>query len=44
MTETSYFDILVSIFIERKLSKIVMAIGSPFLNAKNSDEVKKILK
>jgi hypothetical protein len=44
MTETSYFDILVGIFIERKLSKMVIALGTPFLKAKNAEEVKKILK
>lgn len=44
MTETSYFDILVDIFIHRKLSKMVIAIVSPFLKAKTPDEVKTILK
>ena len=44
MTETSFFDILVDIFIHRKLSKMVIAIVSPFLHAKTPDEVKSILK
>jgi len=44
MTETSFFDILVDIFIHRKLSKMVIAIVSPFLHAKTPEEVKAILK
>lgn len=44
MTEVSFFDILVDIFIHRKLTKMLVAIFSPFLKAKTPDEVKQILK
>lgn len=44
MTQVSFFDILVGIFIERNLSKIVMAIVKPFMNASTPEEVKKTLK
>lgn len=44
MTEVSFFDILVGIFIERKLSKLVMSIVTPFMNAHSSEEVKRTLK
>ena len=44
MTEVSFFDILVNIFIYRKLSKMIVAIFSPFLNSKTPEEVKQTLK
>ena len=44
MTEVSFFDILVDILIHRKLTKMLVAIFSPFLKAKTPDEVKQILK
>lgn len=44
MTEVSFFDILVDIFIHRKLSKMIVAIFSPFFNATTPEEVKQTLK
>lgn len=44
MTEVSFFDILVDILIHRKMSKMVISIVNPFMNAENPDEVKKIFK
>ena len=37
MTEVSFFDILVNIFIYRKVSKMVLSIVSPFLNAQSPE-------
>ena len=37
MLETSFFDIFVNIFIHRRLSKMIIAIFSPFLNAKTPE-------
>ena len=44
MLEVSFFDILVDILIHRKLSKMVVAIVSPFLKANSPEEVKARLK
>lgn len=44
MLEVAFFDILVDIFIERKLSKMVIALFTPFINANTPDEVKATLK
>jgi hypothetical protein len=44
MTETSFFDILVNIFIHRRLSKMIIAIFSPFYKATSAEEVKQTLK
>jgi len=44
MLETSFFDILVNIFIHRRISKMLIAIFSPFLNSQTADEVKEKLK
>ena len=44
MLETSFFDILVNIFIHRKLSKMLVAIFSPFMKATTPEEVKQTLK
>ena len=44
MTEVSFFDILVDIFIHRKLSKMLVAIFSPFMKATTPEEVKQTLK
>ena len=44
MTEISFFDILVDVFIHRKMSKMVIAIFSPFLNSQSAEEVKARLK
>lgn len=44
MLETSFFDILVNVFIHRRISKMLIAIFSPFLNSQTADEVKEKLK
>ena len=44
MTEVAFFDILVDIFIHRKMSKMVISIVQPFMNAETPEEVKKIFK
>ena len=44
MLEVSFFDIFVNIFIHRRLSKMLIAIFSPFLKAKTPEEVQKTLK
>lgn len=44
MTETRFFDILVNVFIYRRISKMIIAIFSPFLKASSPEEAKKVLK
>ena len=44
MTEVSFFDILVAVFIHRRLSKMLIAIFSPFFKATTPEEAKKVLK
>jgi hypothetical protein len=44
MTQVSFFEILVNIFIHRRLSTMAYAIFSPFLEAHSPEEAKNILK
>ncbi len=44
LTTISFFDILVSIFIYKRFSKLVLAIINTFWEAKTPEEAKKILK
>jgi len=44
LLEVSIFDILVNIFIYKNTSKMVFAVCSPFMEAENPEEAKKILK
>ena len=44
MLDTSLFEILVNIFIYRKMSKLLIAVFSPFLTAKSPEQAKLILK
>mmetsp|Transcript_16915 Transcript_16915/g.20059 ORF Transcript_16915/g.20059 Transcript_16915/m.20059 type:complete len:109 (-) Transcript_16915:687-1013(-) len=44
MLETSFFDILVNIFIHRRMSKMLIALFRPFIKAESPEEVKAILK
>jgi len=44
MLETSFFDILINVFIHRKLSKMIVALFTPFFKAESPEEVKRILK
>lgn len=44
MTEVSFFDILVNVLIYRRVSKMIIAIFSPFLKASTPEEAKEILK
>ena len=44
MSEVSFFDILVDIFIHRKLSKMVIALFTPFIKSDTPDKVKEMLK
>ena len=43
MLETSIFDILTAVFIERKMSKLVIAVVSPFTQSHTKEEVKILL-
>jgi len=40
----SFFDILVNIIIKRRISKMLIALFSPFFRAKTPEEVKELLK
>ena len=44
MTEVSFFDILVNVFIHRRISKMIVALFKPFLKAETPEEAKAILK
>lgn len=44
MIDVSFFDILVNVFIHRRLSKMIVALFRPFLKAESPEEVKAILK
>ena len=44
MQEVSFFDILVNIFIYKRMSKMVVGIVKPFLSAKTPEDAKKLLK
>lgn len=44
MLEVSIFDILVNIFIYRKMSKMLGAVFSPFMKANTPEEARQILK
>ena len=44
MLEVSFFDILVNIFIYRKLSKMLIALFKPFISADDPEVVKQTLK
>eukprot|EP00351_Strombidinopsis_sp_SopsisLIS2011_P000536 CAMPEP_0116880260 /NCGR_PEP_ID=MMETSP0463-20121206/12170_1 /TAXON_ID=181622 /ORGANISM="Strombidinopsis sp, Strain SopsisLIS2011" /LENGTH=99 /DNA_ID=CAMNT_0004530623 /DNA_START=856 /DNA_END=1155 /DNA_ORIENTATION=- len=43
MLETSIFDILTAVFIERRMSKLVISVVSPFMQAHSKEEVKVLL-
>ena len=44
MLEVSFFDILIDILVYRKLSKMIIALVSPFFKAETPEEVKQTLK
>lgn len=44
LEKTSFFEILVHLFIYRRMSKTVIAIFSPFVSANSPQEAKQILK
>jgi hypothetical protein len=44
LLEVSIFDILVNVFIYKRTSKMAIAVLSPFMEAKDPEEAKKILK
>lgn len=44
MQEVSFFDILVNIFIYKRISKMAIAIVKPFFTAKTPEDAKKLLK
>ena len=44
MLEVSFFDIFVNIFIYRRISKMILAIFTPFVKANTPEEAKQMLK